>query len=378
MAFKGTQGPDLVSLALNIMQMKRDREFEERRLSLEEFKAQESARANAIKAQRDSIDFELLLQERRAALKEKLISLDTTQRTNEMNMGPTLDLVNDPMAAPDQRYAAARQFDQFVQSQGKEFQRAPEVVGSNIGAGRGLMLQKERLAEAVKESDANRVFRFSEASAEADLRRQNRIEELRAKRDEALAKTEGLFNGEAMRSTRQIFKTELEPAKATEKAWNFYNKFNPNNKQQIIDAVQLAQRAIDPVNVTEGDMRLRVAAGLDSQGALLRRMEEWGTGAIAIPKELGQVIKDNLREKLESADDVNFMTINSQDRYIAANGFDESQRNFVLQDQDFRERIKKRVASRGRPASDSTAPTAAAPAAPRRVSGRAAAALGLR
>lgn len=356
MPFQGikTDGDtDMLSLALQIRAMRMQEEQAKEEMRLKKLTTIADIEAAKEQARRDGIKFDLDVMEKKAKL-----GLDA--RTDEMGMGQTLDLVNDTQATPDQRYAAARQIDQFVQSQGSQFQRAPEMVGANIGAGRGLMLQKERLTEAVKEGDANRAFRFSEASAEADLRRQNRIEELRAKREQALAKTEGLFNGEAMRNTRQIFKTELEPAKATEKAWNFYNKFDPNNKQQIIDAVQLAQRAIDPVNVTEGDMRLRVAAGLDSQGALMRRMEEWGTGAIAIPKELGQVIKDNLREKLESADDVNFMTINSQDRYIAANGFDESQRNFVLQDLDFRERIKKRVASRGRPAVDSAAPDDAA------------------
>lgn len=96
MAFQGNKGPDLVSLALNIMQMKRDREFEERRLAIEEFKAQNDARL----AQNKNI-LEMMKLARETAGTEKKASAE---------LAPTLSIAADDAAPMADRAAAARAY----------------------------------------------------------------------------------------------------------------------------------------------------------------------------------------------------------------------------------------------------------------------------
>lgn len=356
MAFQGQQGPDMISLALNLMQMRRENEFNERKFKLEEAKLAQQAQLDAIQAQRDQAEWILKMQKDQLDLDSSKLDFDNTMTEREKALAPTLNAANDPRLGMSAQQTAANQFVRGIEEQ-IAAGRSPTMVGGNAGAEAAAMLAKKLDVRDVKDEDASRSFRWAEKSAEAAARRQLRINEEKARIEAELEKSGGLFTGEALRATRTMFKEEIKPAIANEKAWGFYERFNPTNRQQIIDAVQLAQRAIDPVNVTEGDMRLRVAAGLDSQGALLRRMEEWSTGAIAIPKELGQVIKDNLREKLENADDQTFMTFEEHERYVNDNGLDDAQRNFVLTDRALAERVRKRVAKRRSDASATSAST---------------------
>lgn len=334
MAFKGTQGPDLVSLALNIMQMKRDREFEDRRLSLEEFKAQEAARTNAIQAQRDSIDFDLSLKERQAALKEKGISLDTTQRKNEMSMGTTLDLVNDPKAAPDQRYAAARQFDQFVQSQGKEFQRAPEVVGANIGAGRGLILQGERQDAAVKETDAARDDRYA-AAADA---RAERYRIAKEQRDAAAATLQsqaeqnaveaGKWTGDNLDKIRTAQESRLGFSADTTKDWRRLESLKESNPQDVFELIQRWQRRVDQgATVREGDIAMISAVGASGASNFFASAQSFFDKNKKFPPGFGENLKRSLEGMLVNEDQKIVDLADEFDAYAEQNGWTESQKN---------------------------------------------------
>lgn len=354
MAFQGNNGPDLVSLALNIMQMKRDREFEDRRLALEEFKAQEAARTNAIQAQRDALDFDLSMKEREAKLKEAGISLDATQRKNEMNMGSTLDLVNDPMAAPDQRYAAARQFDQFVQSQGKEFQRAPEVVGANIGAGRGLMLQGERQAEAIKETDAARADRFAAAS---DARAE-RYRIAKEQRDAAAATLQsqaeqnaveaGKWTGDNLDKIRTAQETKLGFSAETTKDWRRLEALKPTVATDVFEIMQRWQRRVDKgATVREGDIAMMSSVGASGADNFMAKAKAFLDKNGKFPPGFGQQLKLSLEGMLSTEDQQIVDLADEFDAYAERNGWTPAQKArasaYDRQIKMARERLAKRA-----------------------------------
>ena len=309
MAFKGTQGPDLVSLALNIMQMKRDREFEDRRLSLEEFKAQEAARTNAIQARRDDLTFGLDMKEREAKLREAGVSLDSTLRDNEMKMGPTLDLVNDPMAAPDQRYAAARQFDQFVQSQGSQFQRAPEVVGANIGAGRGLMLQGERQANTEKESDFDRQVRLSEEQGRITDKYAQRREQREASLAAKAAETEdnalraGKWTGKDLDNRAAVEEKRLSYTPETSRMWNQIDTLDVTKPNDILVLTYMAQKSIDSGGVVRNeDVNTWRAQGFSGIYSVLASAQAFYDKNKRYPDGFGENMKRTVEGVLESLD----------------------------------------------------------------------------
>lgn len=96
MAFQGTQQPDLIGLALNLMQMRRQNELNERKLRLEEFRAQTEAAAAKEKGRLDAIKLG-----REMAGKEAEAGAA---------LGPSLATATDEMAPAADQAAAARAF----------------------------------------------------------------------------------------------------------------------------------------------------------------------------------------------------------------------------------------------------------------------------
>ena len=135
MPYKGSQQPDLVGLALNLMQMKRDRELDERKLALEEFKAQQMAQSNAIQAQRDDIKWQLDIQRSAMDLDEKMVG-------REKALAPTMNAANDPRLDNSTRQTAANQFVRGLNQQ-IAAGRDPEMVGGNVGAEAATMRAKD-------------------------------------------------------------------------------------------------------------------------------------------------------------------------------------------------------------------------------------------
>lgn len=357
MAFKGTQGPDLVSLALNIMQMKRDREFEDRRLSLEEFKAQEAARTNAIQAQRDDAKFGLEMKEREAKLREAGVSLDSTLRDNEMKMGPTLDLVNDPKAAPDQRYAAARQFDQFVQSQGSQFQRPPEAVGANIGAGRGLMLQTERQADAVKETDAARADRYaaqSDARAEryriAKERRDAEAADLQSQAEQNAVEA-GKWTGENLDKVRTSQESKLAFSADTTKDWRRLESLKESNPQDVFELIQRWQRRVDQgATVREGDIAMISSVGASGASQFAATAQAFFDKNKKFPPGFGAQLKQSLEGMLTNEDQKIVDLKDEFDTYAESNGWSPAQKARASAYDRQANLARERLAKRAQPA----------------------------
>lgn len=97
MAFQSNvQAPDLVGLALNLMQMKRDRELQERKLALEEFRAKNEAEATKAKTM-----FEMVKLGREVAGQEAKAGAD---------LAPSLSVAADDNAPMADRAAAARSY----------------------------------------------------------------------------------------------------------------------------------------------------------------------------------------------------------------------------------------------------------------------------
>lgn len=97
MAFQGAQNqPDLVGLALNLMQMRRDRELAERKMALEEFKAKSAAEAAQQSARLDAIKLGRELQK-------------SSQEAGAA-LGPSLATATDGNAPAGDQAAAARSF----------------------------------------------------------------------------------------------------------------------------------------------------------------------------------------------------------------------------------------------------------------------------
>lgn len=97
MAFQGAQNqPDLVGLALNLMQMRRDRELAERKMALEEFKAKSAAEAAQQSARLDAIKLGRELQK-------------SSQEAGAA-LGPSLATAIDENAPAGDQAAAARSF----------------------------------------------------------------------------------------------------------------------------------------------------------------------------------------------------------------------------------------------------------------------------
>lgn len=350
MAFQSNvQAPDLVGLALNLMQMKRDRELQERKLALEEQRMRFDQQQAALQAERDAVTFKLDVREREAALADSGIQRDTTQRTNEMGMGQTLDLVNDAKATDDQRYAAARQIDQFVQSQGSQFQRAPEMVGANLGAGRGLMLQKERLTEAVKEGDAARQDRWSIVAERRSEARTIAAEERAARRKQAedeAAAAGGVYDNKGVAKLAASYHEERKEAYTQNRDWKVVDEADPNDKGDNYKMIQILQRKIDPATVREGDVAMWRAMGVDNWGAFAARAQKVATGNERFPAGFGEMLKRQLEGYMTAEDERINDLATGHERYVAENIRNPNQARAALPDQEAVDAVRARIADR--------------------------------
>lgn len=104
MAFQtNVQAPDMVSLALNLMQMKRQADLEERRMALEEAKMQAEQRAAELQARRDNIEWGLNIQKSAA-------ELDAKRQEMGGGLAPSLGVVMDPAATGEEQRAAGSNY----------------------------------------------------------------------------------------------------------------------------------------------------------------------------------------------------------------------------------------------------------------------------
>jgi hypothetical protein len=355
-AFKtNTQPPDMVSLALHLMQSRRDRELEERKLSLQEAKLAQDARLAAIQEQRDSRLFELDLKEREATLKESGISLDNAVTEKEMGMGQSLEAVNNPALDPGSRHAAARAIDMFVQSQAGQG-RNPVQVGANIGSGLGLMKQARSQEFAVKEGDALLQEQFdirAEGRGEArDIRREKREMEARSilEKAEADAIESGIWTPKQITDLGVANEKRLSFTADLSKEWNRLSDIDVKNPTHVLEIINKWQKKVDEgAVVREGDITMLRSVGASGASNFFSSAKALVDAKKAFPPGFAENLKESY-EAMLSADDQKAVDIQQEwTDYAERNRLTPAQRSraerWQRQVRQAEERLDKRSAA---------------------------------
>lgn len=305
MAFQGAQNqPDLVGLALNLMQMRRDRELAERKMALEEGRLRFDQQQSAIQAARDAEDWRLTKLEREAALKEQGVSFAGAQDKLEQGLGgQLLGIVNDPMATPADRHSAARRFDLFVQQQASpDVGRAPNLVGSNAGAGLASIGSAERTESRIKDEDARR----SENSQVSVYERQRRIDQRMAEKAAAIednAVRAGKWTGKDLDARAAVEEKRLAFAPETTRMWNQLDNLDPTNPNDILVLTYMAQKSIDEGGVVRNeDVNTWRAQGFSGFDAALAQAQSFYDKNKRYPDGFGQNLKRTVAGMLEGFD----------------------------------------------------------------------------
>lgn len=305
MAFQGAQNqPDLVGLALNLMQMRRDRELAERKMALEEGRLQFDQQQSAIQAARDAEDWRLTKLEREAALKEKGFNFAGANDQLEQGLGgQLLGIANDAAATPADRYSAARRFDALVQQQtAPDFGRAPELVGANAGSGLAAVRQAERTESRIKDEDARR----SENSQVSVYERQRRIDQKLAERAASIednAVRAGKWTGKDLDARAAVEEKRLAFAPETSRMWNQLDKLDPTNPNDILVLTYMAQKSIDEGGVVRNeDVNTWRAQGFSGFDAALAQAQSFYDKNKRYPDGFGQNLKRTVAGMLEGFD----------------------------------------------------------------------------
>lgn len=366
MAFQGAQNqPDLVGLALNLMQMRRDRELAERKMALEEGRLRFDQQQSAIQAARDAEDWKLAKMEREAKLKEQGFNLNSAFASQDQGIGQLLASVNSPDTPAAERNAAVSALNQYAIQQ-DALGRDMNQVGGNWAAGLSSAGQAGRMKENEQRTTSD--------IAVDEFRRKAAIEERitirQEKRKQALEAAQaqgGVLDEKQLATIGSANHTELQPAYENQKAWNLMERFDPNNRADIVRMMNYLQRSIDPAVVRSDDINLWNAVGV----------KDWEGWKIWVAKNVnkrmdfapgfGELLKNSLRSQLEASDEkIDWMYTAQED---VADDLDvtPAQKAILLRDKRIVQKVRDRIKSRGgalaRDLNANTPPTSSGPPA---------------
>lgn len=143
MAFQGTQQPDLIGLALNLMQMRRQNELNDRRLALDEFKAKADAEAAREKGRLEAIKLGR--------------EMAGSAATAGASLGPSLATATDQGAPAEDQAAAARAYLAGLQQE------------AQFRAGPGMRVTGDILNQVGNEAASSNALARSASRAEPKL-----------------------------------------------------------------------------------------------------------------------------------------------------------------------------------------------------------------
>lgn len=346
MAFQGQQqGPDMISLALNLMQMRRDNEFQERKFKLEEAKLAQQAQMDAIQAQRDQAEWLLGMQ-------KSQLDLDNAMSERERALAPTLNAANDMRLSPTDRQTAANQFVRGIEEQIASG-RSPTMVGGNAGAEAAAMRAGALDVRDVKTEDAIRSEAFnirSENRAEnRDIRREQRQREAEA--EMAQLESDAIEAGEwtpkqitdlgVANEKRLAFTADLS------KEWNRLSSLDPEEPTDVLELIQRWQKKVDEgAVVREGDITMLRSVGASGADNFLASAKGWISARKSFPPGFAENLKSSYEEML-STDDQRAVEIDQEwQDYANRNGLTPAQRaraeRWTRQVRQARERISGR------------------------------------
>lgn len=359
MAFQGTPQPDLIGLALNLMQMRRDNELQNRKMALEEARLQLDQQQAAVQAQRDEADWQLDYNDRLTSFEDKM-----TDR--ERSLAPTLAASGNPLLGQTAQQTAANQFIRAIDQQ-IALGRDPGLVGGNAGAALVEGNQKTFEDVSTKESDAEREDRFrqkAEARAEARAKRAEDRREARARREasfqadaEAAAAAAGKWSATALDKRGAVEESRLSFAPEVSRMWGRLENINEANPNDVFEMTYMAQKAIDEGGVVRmEDVNQWRAQGFSGFEAALASAQSFYDKNKRYPPGFGAGLKRTLSGILQSQDEKTVAYAEDFDDYAEQNGWNEPQKKRAERFRKQKELARQRVEARS---AGSTAPAAA-------------------
>lgn len=366
MAFQtNVQAPDMVSLALNLMQMKRQADLEERKMALDEARLQAEQRRQEIQDHRDSIQWGLDMQ--RQGLEIDNAKREAGLKATADLAGP-LSIVLDPAATqPEQSMAAQSYLPQLMDrakamdpTGGADLGRYLNQAGIQAGGMVASSLASDRKALSAKESDLSLEDKFAqkrEARAEAArIREEKRAAEAASLQQEAEdnALRAGKWDGKDLDKAGAAQETRLSYTPDVTRSWNRLSRLDPNKPNDIYEMTYMVQKQIDQGGVVrESDVNMWKQQGFSGFDSALAKAQSLYDKTKRYPEGFGADLKRTLEGILESQDQKTVDLDDEFNDYANRNNWTPAMRERANRFQKQKELARKRLASKGlAPATD--------------------------
>lgn len=359
MAFQSNvQAPDMVSLALNLMQMKRQQELEDRKLAMQESQMQMEQKRAAIQDYRDSVMFDLQSQ-------EKGLAIDNAKREAGLkatgDLAEPLSIVMDPSAPPAEQSMAAQSYLPQLMSRaqaldptgGADLGRYLNQAGVEAGGMVASSMAGERKTIAAKESDlsleekyAIRREKRAEAAAIREEQRKAKAASLQSEA-EANAVAAGKWDGKDLDKAGASQEARLSYTPDVTRARNRLEKLDTKNPNDIYEMTYMVQKQIDSGGLVRGqDVEMWKQQGFSGFDSALASAQAFYDKNKRYPDGYGPALKRTLEGILESQDQKTVDLASEFEDYAQRNnwtpGMKERANRFQKQKELARERLAKK------------------------------------
>ena len=285
MPFQGNQNqPDVLGFALQLMQLKREREDRDRRFQLEQQQLAQGAQQAQLKSVSDFLD-----------LKSKQFDLEQKQRDAAAALGPSAADANDTTVAPQARQASANQFVQGLEAQIGAGQ-SPEFVGRNAGrAAAEIEAKRQRTRANTIETERRGVQR--------KIAEEARSEQRKIEGEQRAQANDGRWSSADLNSYRKDREKELAFVSNSSMDRRRLEAINVKKPLDVLELVQRWQKKVDEgAVVREGDIALIRSVGASGVDNAFAAAKSWFDANKSLPEGFGESLRDSFESMLDDED----------------------------------------------------------------------------